>query len=62
MFVDEEKAKAELVAMGLIKKEVLDELEKVALIQDNLGDHYDLSENTRGKIDINRRKIHGIIK
>ena len=60
MFVDENRAKAELIAMGVIKEALLNELEQTAVIQDALGSHYNLTENTKGKIDIKRDDIKGM--
>ncbi len=57
--LDEDKTKAALVASGIISEKLLDELEKTALVQEAIGDHYDISEIRGGKLAVKQRKSSG---
>ena len=59
-FIDEERAKAALIAEGIISEKLINELEKTALIQEAVGDHYDVSEIRGGKLGLKQRHEHGM--
>jgi len=57
--LDEDKTKAALVASGIISEKLLDELEKTSLVQEAIGDHYDISEVRGGKLGVKQRSSSG---
>ena len=57
--LDEDKTKAALVASGIISEKLLDELEKTSLVQEAIGDHYDISEVRGGKLGVKQRISSG---
>ena len=57
--LDEDKTKAALVASGIISEKLLDELEKTSLVQEAIGDHYDISEVRGGKLAVKQREERG---
>ena len=59
-FVDEERAKAALIADGIISEKLINELEKTALIQEAVGDHYDVTEVRGGKLGLKQKHSHGM--
>lgn len=59
-FIDEERAKAALIAEGIISKKLLKELEQTALIQQAVGDHYDITEVRGGKLALKQKQAHGM--
>ena len=57
--LDEDKTKAALVASGIISEKLLDELEKTSLVQEAIGDHYDISEVRGGKLAVKQLQQSG---
>jgi len=57
--LDEDKTKAALVASGIISEKLLDELEKTSLVQEAIGDHYDITEVRGGKLAVKQRQSSG---
>ena len=65
MFIDEEAAKAALIADGIISPQMLQGMEDAALLQEAVGNHYDMIEldkgkkEDRGKFKLVRKDIRG---
>jgi hypothetical protein len=58
-FIDEAAATKALIADGIISAKTLNELEDFSIIQDAVGDHYDVSEIRGGKAALKARPSHG---
>ena len=58
-FIDEAAAHKALIAEGIISAKTLNELEDFSVIQDAVGDHYDVSEIRGGKAALKARPSHG---
>ena len=58
-FLDEDAAHKALIAEGIMSKQSLDGLRDFSVIQDAVGDHYDVSEIRGGKAALKARPSHG---
>ena len=60
MYVNEDDAYKALLESGIIKPKTLEGLRDLAVIQEELGDHYDVSELRDGKAGLKRIQHHGL--
>ena len=58
-FIDEAAATKALIADGIISNKLLNELRDFSIIQDAVGDHYDVSEIRGGKAAVKARPNRG---
>jgi len=58
-FLDEAAATKALIADGIISSKLLNEFRDFSIIQDAVGDHYDVSEIRGGKAALKARPSHG---
>jgi len=58
-FIDEAAATKALIADGIISSKLLNEFRDFSIIQDAVGDHYDVSEIKGGKAGLKARPSHG---
>lgn len=58
-FTDEAAATKALIADGIISSKLLNEFRDFSIIQDAVGDHYDVSEIRGGKAALKPRPSHG---
>ncbi len=58
-FIDEAAATKALIADGIISSKLLNEFRDFSIIQDAVGDHYDVSEIRGGKAGLKARPSHG---
>jgi len=58
-FLDEAAATKALIADGIISSKLLNEFRDFSIIQDAVGDHYDVSEIRGGKAALKARPAHG---
>lgn len=58
-FLDEAAAHKALIAEGILSNKTLDELRDFSIVQDAVGDQYDVSEVRGGKVGLKPIQFHG---